>query len=310
MIGQDFTLPKTLSADSLARSAETAKLHIEMSVTLRRGCAYLEFNTAVDNTAKNHRLRAAFPTDCATETAYAGQPFDVVERPVQPENVNACFDGEYEPYVGYGPMQDFCGISDGVRGAAVAGDGILEYEVLPMRKTVAVTLLRATDRLLVGVLATGSKFRLDAAQLQGKISFRYAFVPHAGGYENALRGVESFRHPVIPAQKDFLEEQSMPTYRAPAPVLPLSCGFVRVDGTAVMTALKPSSVSEGEVILRVYSPLKTPAESVITIDGRYSLDGAKLVRMDERADEERPIPFCRSRQHSDINARRKADRRR
>lgn len=54
----------------------------------------------------------------------------------------------------YHPMQDFCGITDGVRGAAVAA-GVLEYEVLPMRRTLALTLIRATDRLLVGVLSTG-----------------------------------------------------------------------------------------------------------------------------------------------------------
>lgn len=290
-IRQDFSLPESLSADGLARSDRQVKLHIESAVTLRRGRAYLEFETAVENTARDHRLRASFPIDCSSETAYVGQPFDVVERPVQPQGVNELQAGDYEPYVGYAPMQDFCGIADGKRGAAIAGDGLLEYEVLPMRKTVAVTLLRATDRLLCGVLATGSKFKLPTAQMQGLTRFRYAFIPHSGGYNNALRSVEEFRHPLVPFQKDFLEEQTLPTYRAPEPILPLSCGFINLEGPAVMTALKPSAKCEDETLLRIFNPLADSAEAVITVDSFYTLEGAELTRMDECATEERDIQF-------------------
>ena len=102
-------------------------------------------------------------------------------RPVQPEKVNLLEEGDYEPFVGYHPMNDFCGITDGRRGAAVAGDGIMEYEILPMRATLCLTLIRATDRLHVGVMGSGSKFKIPAAQLQGKQTYRYAFIPHAGG---------------------------------------------------------------------------------------------------------------------------------
>lgn len=146
-IRQTVTVPAGLSADRLGRSAETVKLPITSTVTLKKGVRRAEFVTEIDNIARDHRLRVAFPTDCESDTAYCGQPFDITVRPVQPENVNYMGDGEYEPYVGYHPMQDLCGITDGKRGAAVAA-GLLEYEVLPMRRTLALTLLRATDRLL------------------------------------------------------------------------------------------------------------------------------------------------------------------
>lgn len=291
LIGQDFTLPKSLSADGLSRSDETVKTHIETAVTLRRGCAYVEFDTKITNAARDHRLRVGFPTDVKSDTAYVGQPFDVVLRPVQPENVNELHEGDYEPYVGYGPMHDFCGITDGRRGAAVAGGGLLEYEVLPMRRTLTVTLLRATDRLLVGVLATGSKFRLPAAQLLGEMRYRYAFIPHTGGYENVLRDVEASRHQLNVFQKDFLEEQTLPGYTAPKPILPLSCGYIRIEGSAVMTALKPSSSGDEDTVLRIFNPLCSESVSKITVDDHYILNGAELVRMDERVPEDRPIPF-------------------
>ncbi len=279
---QDFTVPKTLSADNLNRSAETTKLHIESKVILRRGVHAVEFETEIDNTALNHRLRVTFPTDCKTETAYCGQPFDVQERPVQPENVNYMGDGDYEPYVGYHPMHDFCGIGDGQRGAAVAA-GVLEYEVLPMRKTLALTLIRATDRLLVGVLATGSKFRLPAAQLQRKMTFTYAFIPYQGGYENAMQRIDAARHPLIPVQKDFLEEQSMPTYVAPEAILPASAGFLKLDGDAVLTSLRPSTSDASCVSIRFFNPKKESSAITLTVDDLYTLEAVDAVRMDEKA---------------------------
>ncbi len=280
-VAQDFTVPKTLSPDNLGRSDETVKLRIESRVILKRGAEALDFETEIDNTALNHRLRVTFPTDCRTETAFCGQPFDVQKRPVQPENVNYMGDGDYEPYVGYHPMQDFCGITDGTRGAAVAA-GLLEYEVLPMRKTLALTLLRATDRLLVGVLATGSKFRLPAAQLQKKMRYSYTFIPFRGGYEEALTRIDAARHPLTAVQKDFLEEQSMPTYRAPEPILPASAGFLSLKGGAVMTSLRVSPSDAGCVSLRFFNPSEEARAVTVTVDGSYALTAAEPVRMDER----------------------------
>lgn len=285
-IRQTVTVPAGLSADRLGRSAETVKLPITSTVTLKKGVRRAEFVTEIDNIARDHRLRVAFPTDCESDTAYCGQPFDITVRPVQPENVNYMGDGEYEPYVGYHPMQDLCGITDGKRGAAVAA-GLLEYEVLPMRRTLALTLLRATDRLLVGVLATGSEFALPAAQLQKKMTFRYSFIPHTGGYENALREADAARHPLTAVQKDFLEEQSMPDYREPTPLLPLSAGFIRIDGDAVMTSLRPSVSEKGCVSLRFFNPKTEAGRVTVTVDGNYTLNSVSAVRIDEKEEDDR-----------------------
>jgi alpha-mannosidase len=242
----------------------------------------------VENTASDHRLRVAFPTDISSDTAYAGQPYDVVERPVQPENVNVLEDWDLEAYVGYHPMNDFCGISDGIHGASAAGDGIMEYEVLPMRRTLCLTLIRATDRLLTGVLETGSKFRLSSAQLKGTGEFRYAFIPHSGGYVNVLDEVEHFRHPLRSVQKDFLEAESMPDYVPEDAVLPMSAGFVKVSGGGVLTSIKPSEEG-GRVIVRLFNPTDRILELAVSVDNIYQLIDAQSVKLDETPIQSLPV---------------------
>lgn len=279
-VSQTLSVPCSLSEDRLARSEEKAQVSVSTKIILKKGATRVEFQTEIDNTARDHRLRVAFPSDCDTDTAYCGQPFDVVKRPVQPENVNVLEAGDYEPYVGYHPMQDFCGIDDGKRGFTVAA-GLLEYEVLPMRNTVALTLMRATDRLLVGVLNTGSKFRLPAAQLLKKMTFGYSFIPQTAGYASAMRDVDASRHPLVAVQKDFLEEQSMPDYVSPEKILPSSAGFIRVEGNAVMTSLRPSVKDGNLTVIRLFNPCESEQSVTAAVDGIYELKKAEAVRIDE-----------------------------
>ncbi len=284
-IRQIFSVPAGLTPDQLSRRKERAELKIVTRLSLRQGADHLEFETEIDNTAVDHRLRVIFPSDVEAKEGYAGQPFDVVTRPVQPEKVNLLEEGDYEPFVGYHPMNDFCGITDGRRGAAVAGDGIMEYEILPMRATLCLTLIRATDRLHVGVMGSGSKFKIPAAQLQGKQTYRYAFIPHAGGYENALSAVEVFRNPLYAVQKDWLEAESMPDYTAPVPILPKEAGFFRLTGGAVLTCCKPAEDGDG-MILRFYNPSDETISVQISVDPVFTLTAASRCRMDESAGEE------------------------
>ena len=148
-----------------------------------------------------------------------------------------------------------------------------------MRRTICVTLLRATDRLLEGVLAQGDKFRLPAAQMQGTYGFDYAFIPYAGDYEAALPQIEAFRYPLEAVQKDFLEGESMPDYAPPAACLPPSSGFLTLEGGCALTAVKPSERGDG-AILRAYNPGEgTKCLSIGA--GLLPLGAAKLVRLDE-----------------------------
>ena len=279
-VRQYVTVPKTLSADRFGRSSELVSIAVSTDIILTADAKQVEFVTTVDNTALNHRLRVAFPTDADTYTAYAGQPYDIIRRPVQPENPNHTVPGEYEPFVGYHPMHDLCGITDGKRGAMLCGDGILEYEVLPARRTVCLTLIRATDRLLVGVLETGSKFRLPAAQLQGEHTFRYVFIPHTGEPEDVMSEADIARHPLNYAQRDYLEAEFAQDYTPPTPYLPLSSGFISLDGRCVMNALKEAEDRNG-IIIRMYNPTEKTVIQAVNVDKNFKLNGASKAELDE-----------------------------
>ena len=180
-------------------------------------------------------------------------------------------------------MHDICGIADGDRGVTIAGDGLTEYEIMPMRNTVTLTLIRATDRLHVGVLGAGSKFKIHEAQLLGKQSYRYAFFPSREGFAPVMPAVECFRHPLVSVQKDFLEAECMPDY-VPAPVdVPACAGFVRVDGDVVTTCLKIAENGDG-VILRFYNPVDTSKDVTVSLDPMWNLKAVSQIRMDETMD--------------------------
>ncbi len=279
-IRQSMAVPSGLANGMESRSDHTEMLEITTNVILRKDSGFVEFETVIDNTACDHRLRISFPTDLQCDICYAGQPYDVVMRPIQPENVNYLAPGTYEPYYGHQPMHDFCGISDGKIGAAFTGDGIMEYEVLPMRRTVCLTLIRATDRLHVGVLGAGSKFKLPKAQLLGKQSYRYAFIPHSGSYENVLTDIERFRHPMYSVQKDFLEEESMPDYERPQQNMPTQGGFVEVEGAVLTTAIKPAEDGNG-FILRIYNPSSSQEKARIKLYPAYTIAKVEQCRLDE-----------------------------
>lgn len=284
-IRQTFRIPKSIAPDEQSRSTELAETKIVTDVILGKDSRSVEFETVIDNQAKDHRLRVAFPTDIDSDETYSGLPFDVITRPVQPENVNDIEPGSNEAYVGYHPMFDFCGITDQTTGAAVAGDGITEFEVLPMRRTVSITLIRAVDHLHVGAMRYGDKFKMNAAQMIGEHSYRYAFLPHDGGYEAVLDKVQEFRHPLCTVQRDFLEEESLADYKAPKQNLGLEHSFINIEGTVLFSALKPAEDQKG-MILRVYNPLTAKTDAAIQLNDNNGGYSVEKVNLDETRIEE------------------------
>jgi alpha-mannosidase len=279
-VNQKISVPEGLKKDELGRSAKRKEIDLVSRLILKKGCPYLEFETEIDNTCKDHRLRSAFPSDTNTDEGYAGQPFDVVKRPVQGEGVNKHNAGEYETLLNYHPMEGLCGIGDGKRGFTLAAGGVMEYEILPMRNTLCLTLIRATEKEHVGVLATGSKFKVNEAQLQRKMNFSYAFIPHSGHYEESLPSVEECLNPVYGVQKDFLEEESMPDYTEPVKCLPVKGGFFSVEGGMAFSRLKPAENGDG-LIVRFFNPSETELRSVLRMTFPFLLKSAELLKMNE-----------------------------
>jgi alpha-mannosidase len=151
------------------RSANLLLQTITTEVTLEQAAASVQVEVRLDNQARDHRLRALFPTGCAPATHWADSIFEVVERSTTPgpewRNPSACQH-----------QQAFVSVCDEAGGLTIANQGLPEYEVLrDWRGTIALTLLRA-----VGELGDWGDFPTPEAQCPGTHTFRYAIIPNGG----------------------------------------------------------------------------------------------------------------------------------
>lgn len=78
----------------IRRSSEMAAVTIRSRIGLSKGAASIDVETEIDNIAKDHRLRLVIPTNVASQTYFANQPFAFVERRVgirmETENWKEC----------------------------------------------------------------------------------------------------------------------------------------------------------------------------------------------------------------------------
>jgi mannosylglycerate hydrolase len=182
----DLVLPRALTADRTARSAETVACPVTVSVRLTAGSEVATVTTRLDNRAEDHRLRARFPAGVRTDTLISDGQFLLAERPI---DVPAGSDWAQPPPGTY-PQQEFSLVQDaGGRGLAVLVDGL--PEVAPHRAPdgtagLDLTLLRAVGWLSRDDFPTrrhtnaGPTLATPEAQCPGPQTFRYALTPAAG----------------------------------------------------------------------------------------------------------------------------------
>lgn len=153
------------------RSRETVSLKLRTILALERGGRGVHIETTIDNKAKDHRVRALFPTDLSASVHHADSMFEVPVRDNEPapEWVNPSNTQH---------QQAFVDVSDEAAGAGltVANLGLNEYEVLrDGRNTIAITLLRS-----VGELGDWGLFPTPEAQCLGAHTAHMMLIPHSG----------------------------------------------------------------------------------------------------------------------------------
>lgn len=228
------------------RSARTVGQEIEVVVSLKTGAKYAEVDVSLNNAAKDHRLRALFPSGADTAFVRADAPFDVVKRPVAP------WDGWSNPSRNE-RMQSFVDLSDGARGLAIITEGLPEYEALrDGRGTLALTLLRC-----VGELGDWNYFPTPGAQCPGPYSCRFAIVPHGGDYRAVVRTAQAFNAP--------LRAVTTGVHGGPLPAA-LSWASVDSPGGAVVTTALKRGEAVGGVVLRLVN--LGESEEKVTASGR------------------------------------------
>ncbi len=233
-------VPAGLTDDKKRRSAETVRLRVSSTFTLRRGSRRVDVRTEIDNTARNHVIKALFPSRAESCESFADSMFDVVRRDIrQPAGVIF-----HEPWQENRPLESFVGIGDARRGLAVFAKGLHEGGVRDdAARTVFLTVLRCFGHT---VLTLGE----EGGQMLGRHVVEYAFMPACDGELPALLAErEQFLHPVRCSHSlDILLNR-----RPFTGTLEDTRSFLSIsDPRVVLSALRRNQ--RGDLILRVFNP--------------------------------------------------------
>lgn len=255
-----WRLPVALTGDLQRRSAETLPLRFATTATLTPYSRHVTFETEVDNTVRDHRLRVLFETGCRTSRHHADNAFAVVSR-TQEQHDPADFKIEVPAAVA--PMHRFVTVEDDEAGATLLADGLPEYELqYDSGGVLALTLLRCVGELSRGNLAMrpggygGWLNHTPEAQCPGTHRFRYAFLPHGAGWTGHVGAIHRASASLL------LAVRCRPSRRAE--LLP-DHSFVAVEpAVLVLSAFKEAEDGRG-FVLRIYNPTPEPVEGRVRL---------------------------------------------
>lgn len=212
-IQQVFELPIGIVQDRQARCKNTRSMPVVTYITLKKNEPYLRFHTEIRNTVKDHHLRVLFPTDLETKQSYSKTQFDITHHPIGvdhyeasiPSEVQKVINGAFEPEPSMVfPQLSFAGLEDRVEGAAILNAGLRNYEVMPIRRTLAITLMRSVGQIARSDLSSrvgdaGPAIMTPEAQCLCDLNFDYAFYPYTGSVENVpiVTMADDFNQPVV-----------------------------------------------------------------------------------------------------------------
>lgn len=210
----ELDIPRGLTPDDRARSAETIPLSITSWMTIYSDIKHIDFRTEINNTAHDHRLRVLFPTGIHSDYSYAQNQFGIIKRPNEIEAANWKQSGWKEKPLPIYPQHKFVDISDSEKGFAVLNRGLPEYEIYE-DSTIALTLVRSigmmgkTNLLIRPGRPSGMPIATPDAQCQGKNILEYALLPHIGSVYNSpvSRSAEVYTAPPLTVQNPIHREQ-------------------------------------------------------------------------------------------------------
>jgi len=257
------------------RSDEITELKITSRFTLTKSSKRLDVKTTIDNNAKNHRLRVAFPSGIQADYANAAGHFTVDKR----DKVNQpASDGSYWPEMQTLPMQSFVDVSDNVSGLALLNDCMTEYELANDEKnTLYLTLFRAMGNMIVTWWeAVGRSDVQDGSQLLRKMEFHYAIYPHDGNWSegNVYREAQCVNAAACSWQLSAGGQGS----------LPLSKSFCEISNLGIIMSAFKQAEKGRNLILRLFNPSEKEQESTISFG--FSIKAAwKCMLSEERIEE-------------------------
>ncbi len=286
-------LPECFIENTGLRSDKMVENTVEIIVGLNKGCQWLDVDFHINNTSKDHRLRALLATGIGTDFTYASTPFDVIERDRR-DVLKKIKDGTQ-------PNSGFVDINNGSEGMAFLNQGIQEYEhLLGNEGIIALTLLRSNGKISVD--SEGDTWKAPGNQCLRKICVKMGIYPHVGNWINSevalmskefLNPVLSYYQPVDttkfvggrPAVQDsditeiFYRKDSFAHI-----VLPHQMKVFDIKGRGVVVSAVKKSENDDSIIIRLYN--STSEESEFELTFFKTLKSVIKVNMKEEAIEE------------------------
>ncbi|MFN2226092.1 MAG: alpha-mannosidase [Anaerolineae bacterium] len=249
-----YRVPAGLAPDRCARGDDLVPLPIVTRASLSPGVPRLDVETTVDNHARDHRLRALFPTPIRAAVAHVEGHFDVLARPL---TLPPAGDDWPEQPVPTQHQRTFVDVSDGQAGLLLADRGLPEVEALPADPglALALTLLRCVGWLSRDDMHcrrghAGPGLPTPGAQCPGTHTFHYALVPHRGGWQEAYAQAHAFNAPLRAVAP--VPYSGAPPRPGPAPglgSLPVNASFLHGEPSDfVLTAVKRAHDGPGLIV--------------------------------------------------------------
>ncbi|MGQ9698921.1 MAG: alpha-mannosidase, partial [Armatimonadota bacterium] len=269
----DYTLrlPAGATPDRCGRSEKMVDCPVTTRITLATSASRVDIETTVENRAKDHRLRALFPTDLAVDTSWAEGQFDVLQRPMLPP-------AEWGPHAAASyPQQSWCDVSDGGIGLAVLNQGLPEYQLYSCPdRSIALTLLRCVGTISGAGDAPGAD-PVPEAQCQGTYTFRYAVAPHRGFWSDALiwRQGHALTAPLLAVQTE--DHDGM---------LPPTNSFLLLDPPELVLSAVKRAEDDELLVVRFYNISSEPVAGTLGIPGMVH---AWTANLNEEKQDEIPV---------------------
>ncbi|PGV53466.1 glycoside hydrolase family 38 C-terminal domain-containing protein [Bacillus sp. AFS037270] len=271
-----------VDTDVNSRSKEKKASTIETYVMVNRYEDRVDVKTVIDNTVKNHRIRALFDTGMTTKTHIADQPFGTIRRDNYLEQVEYWEQENWEEkYYPIYPQQKFVDVSDDQKGISILNKGLPQYEILNGEKpTIALTLLAGTDYMGKQDLVDrpGRRSGLHVATpdslLLGKHEMEYSIIAHQGNEIKAGTGVKAseFTTPFMTVPLSVKRERGS---------LSDNCTFIRVEGTEVAISAVKKCENDNSLLVRIYNTTNQPIDSAKLEINQELFKTIKLVNLNE-----------------------------
>lgn len=263
-----LTVPADYDRDDGPQGETTLELTTDVRLGRHRA---VEVDVQYENTAKNGRLRAVWPTGTASETAYADAHFRVAERTKPPHQTP---DSHPERYGGYpGELQyptqhqgDFVLFKGEAHRTWIANRGLPEYELLSIddETQAAITLHRAVDMLSVegGRIRwcqAGPSVPTPGAQCQRSMQAQLAYGTGSVAASTAMRHGRAFAHPAWVREMPSLPHVTSKEQH------PRTQGLVQIDNPAIELSTWAPAPAPHTQTLRLYNRSAAPQKVTITI---------------------------------------------